>query len=318
MRDTILEFLKKSDSYISGEDLSSKLKISRAAVWKHIHELREAGYEIDAVPHSGYRLTASPDKLLPQEITFGLETKTLGHKVHYFDSIGSTMNAAVEAGIAGEPEGTIVIAEGQTKGRGRLGREWASPKHKGIYMSLILRPKLMPQETPCLTLLAGVAVCEAIKEFCGIDASIKWPNDIMIGEKKLGGILTELNAETDMVRFIVIGMGINVNSDRAHLPPHATSLKEEKKEAVSRVVLLRSILKHFEVNYSEFKKHGFRAIIEKWRALSCTLGCRVKVTCQKEHLEGEAVDIDIDGGLMVRKDSGFIEKIVAGDVVKVR
>lgn len=317
MRDKILEFLKKTEGHISGEEISHRLKISRAAIWKHIQEFRLSGYEIVAVPHLGYRLISSPDKLLPREISFGLETKTLGHKIYYYDTVSSTMDTAMEIGLGGAPEGAVIVAEGQTKGRGRLGRSWASPKHKGIYLSLILRPKLLPQETPCLTLLAGVSVCEAIKDLTDLNANIKWPNDIFINDKKLGGILTELSAETDMVRFIVIGIGINVNTDKSALPLHATSLKEEKEEPVSRVALLRQILKRLEQNYNCFKKQGFHPTIEKWRAFSSTLGERVKVTCQKEHIEGEAVDIDVDGGLLIRKDSGFIEKVMAGDVVKV-
>jgi len=316
MRDKILEYLRKTDSHISGEELSHRLKISRAAVWKHIQELRLSGYEIIAVPHLGYRLASCPDKLLPQEVSFGLETKLFGKKIYYYDSIGSTMDAAMEAGLNGAPEGTAILAETQTKGRGRLGRHWVSPKYKGIYMSLILRPKLMPQETPCLTLLSAVSVCEAIKEVTGIDANIKWPNDILVRDKKLGGILTELNAEVDEVRFIVIGIGINVNTDKAHLVAHATSLKEEKQETVSRITLLKAILKKLEQNYIVFKKQGFHPAMEKWRQISSTLGSRVKVACHKEHIEGEAVDIDIDGGLLVRKDSGFIEKVMAGDVLK--
>ncbi|MCM8770247.1 MAG: biotin--[acetyl-CoA-carboxylase] ligase [Candidatus Omnitrophica bacterium] len=318
MRDKILEYLKKTDSHISGEELSQRLKISRAGIWKHIQELRESGYEIVAVPHLGYRLFSIPDKLLPQEIACGLKTKSFGCKIRYYEMVSSTMDIAMQAGLEGALEGELILAEGQSRGRGRLGRSWNSPKYKGIYMSLILRPKLLPQETPCLTLLSAVSVCEAIKEDVGLDTNIKWPNDIVIHEKKVGGILTELNAEMDIVHFVVIGIGINVNNDKSQLPLHATSLKEEKKEVVNRVTLLRKILEKLEINYDIFKKHGFHPITEKWRSFSTTLGSRIKVTCQKEHIEGEAIDIDIDGGLIIRKDSGFIEKVMAGDVVKVR
>lgn len=318
MREKIIEFLKKKEDYFSGDELSQKLGISRQALWKHIQELKESGYEIVAVPHLGYKLEASPDRLFDFEVAQGLDTKFIGHKIHYFDSVSSTMDAAVELGMKGCLEGTIVLTEGQTKGRGRMGRIWFSPKYKGIYLSLILRPKIMPNQAPVLTLLTAVAVCEAIMEFTGIEAQIKWPNDIFIKNKKLGGILTELNAETDRVRFIVIGMGLNVNNDKKALISGATSLKEQKDEPVSRVGLLQEILRKLEDNYLLFQAKGASIIIKKWREHSLTLGKRVKVYCQKEHIEGEAFDIDVDGGLLIRKDSGMSEKVMSGDVIHAR
>jgi len=318
MDNNILEYLKRTDTYVSGEELSQRLKISRTAIWKHIQELRENGYEIVAVPNLGYRLVSIPDRLFAEEISFELETKSFGKKIYYYQTLNSTMDVAFEIALKGAEEGTLVVAEAQSKGRGRLNRQWVSPKYKGIYLSLILRPKLLPQETPLLTLLAGVAVCEAIKEQTGISANIKWPNDILINEKKIGGILTELNAEIDTVHFVIVGIGLNVNTDKSLLPSGATSLKEETAKEYNRADLLRKILKKMEINYHIFKKQGPYATLEKWRALSSTLGQRIKVICQKEHIEGEALDIDIDGGLLVRKDSGFIEKIMAGDVLKAK
>jgi len=233
--------------------------------------------------------------------------------------VSSTMDIAMQLGLENSPEGTIVLAEAQAKGRGRLGRSWSSPKYKGIYLSLILRPKILPNASSILTLLTAVSICEAIKEITGQDAKIKWPNDIMIHNKKLGGILTELNAEMDSIRFVVIGMGINVNNEQKMLPQGATSLKELKKEGINRTALLQEILRKIENNYLVFqKKLGPGLIIEKWRTLNITLGKKVRVVCQKEHLEGEAVDIDIDGGLLLRKESGLIDKVMAGDVVHYR
>jgi BirA family biotin operon repressor/biotin-[acetyl-CoA-carboxylase] ligase len=210
------------------------------------------------------------------------------------------------------------LAENQTKGRGRLGRTWSSPKYKGIYLSLILKPKIQPNQASVLTLMASVSVCEAIRELTGLSIQIKWPNDILIHHKKLGGILTELNAQIDEVRFVVIGIGINVNNDKKTLFSTATSLKEQKKESINRVELLQEILRKIEENYTIFKQKGSEFIVNKWRDYNITLGRRVKVYLHKEHIEGQAIDIDTDGGLLLRDDSGLTQKVTAGDVVHCR
>ncbi len=318
MQNKILDSLKKRQDYCSGDQLSHRLGISRQALWKHIQELKEAGYDIVAVPHLGYKLVSSPDRLFPSEVNHHLTTKFVGKKIHYFDVVSSTMNMAQELALKDAPEGTVVLAESQTKGRGRLGRSWVSPKYKGIYFSLILRPKVLPNVTPIFTLLCAVSVCEAIKEVTDLDAQIKWPNDILIHNKKLGGILTELNAEMDATRSIIIGIGLNVNNDKKTEVPGATSLKEQKKEEVSRVALLQGILRKIEDNYLLFQQEGGSGIIEKWRHYSLTLGKRVKIVCEKTHLEGEAVDIDADGGLLIRRDYGTVEKVMSGDVIHCR
>ncbi|OGX22999.1 MAG: biotin--[acetyl-CoA-carboxylase] ligase, partial [Omnitrophica WOR_2 bacterium RBG_13_44_8] len=208
--------------------------------------------------------------------------------------------------------------ETQTKGRGRLGRNWFSPKYKGIYLSLILRPKILPSHTPLLTLMHAVSICEAIRENTGLSCQIKWPNDILIHHKKLGGILTELNAETDLSRFVVIGIGLNVNNDKKTLAAGATSLKEQCKGEINRAGLLQEILRRIEANYFIFQKKGGEPIVEKWRDWNTSLGRRVRVACQKEHIEGQALDIDADGGLLIRDDFGLIQKVMAGDVVHCR
>jgi len=318
LEEKILEFLKKKQEFISGEEISNHLKLSRQALWKHIQELRDLGYDIVAVPHLGYRLNSSPDRFFPYEISWHLNTKFIGKKIYYFDTLSSTMDTAMELGIKGSPEGTVVLTEAQTKGRGRLGRHWFSPKYKGIYLSLILRPKILPNSTPILTLLSAVSIWEAIKETCGLDMQIKWPNDILLHNKKIGGILTELNAETDTTRFVVIGIGLNVNNDKKTLAQGATSLKEQTKEEINRISLLQEILRKIETNYLLFQKEGSAPIIEKWRNYNITLGKRVKISCHREYREGEAIDIDTDGGLLIRKDSGLVEKIMAGDVVHCR
>jgi BirA family biotin operon repressor/biotin-[acetyl-CoA-carboxylase] ligase len=318
MQEAILNFLRKKQDYVSGEEISKQLGISRQALWKHTQELRETGYDIVAVPHLGYCLVSSPDRLFPYEISNRLHTKVIGKEIHYFDEISSTMDAAMRLGMEGAHEGTIVVAEAQAKGKGRLGRSWASPRYKGIYASLILRPDIAPNICPVLTLLAAVSICEAIKTAVGIEAQIKWPNDIFIQNKKLGGILTELNAEMDVTSFIVIGIGINVNTDKKALPPAATSLRELKKEPVNRVELLQEVLRALEANYVNFQKEGSALVLEKWRGQAVTLGKRVRVLSQHEQLEGEAVDIDTDGGLLLRDDSGLMRKVMSGDIIHCR
>ena len=318
MQEKILDFLKRKPDYVSGDQISHRLGITRQALWKHIQILKDAGYDIVAVPHLGYKLISSPDRLVPFEVTRELNTKFIGKKIYYFGTVSSSMDVAWQLGIKGSCEGTVVIAETQTKGRGRLGRNWFSPKYKGIYLSLILRPKILPNQMPLLTLMSAVSICEAIREKTGLTCQIKWPNDILIHHKKLGGILTELNAETDLSHFVVIGIGLNVNNDKKTLLAGATSLKEQKKEEVNRLDLLQEILRKIEENYLVFQKKGGKPIIDKWRDWSVSLGRRVRVVCQKQHIEGEALDIDIDGGLLIRNDSGLTQKVMTGDVVHCR
>lgn len=318
MTEKIVELLKKKDNYISGEEISSKLKVTRQAIWKYIQELRELGYDIVAVPHLGYKLISSPDLLIPQEISTNLETNFIGKKIYYFESISSTMDLALKLGAEAEEEGAIVVAETQTKGRGRLGRHWISAKHKGIYFSLLLRPRIAPANVAILTLLIAVSAVEAIKESVGVEVNIKWPNDLLIGLKKIGGILTEINAETDLVHFIVIGLGLNVNNDDKSLVAHATSLKEYKKETINRVSLFQRMLSVIEDNYLHFQKEGFEFVIKKWLAYNATIGKRIKIESNLKHIEGEAVGIDSDGGLLVRSDSGLMQKVMAGDVTYCR
>jgi BirA family biotin operon repressor/biotin-[acetyl-CoA-carboxylase] ligase len=319
MEEKILDLLKKKQDYVSGDQIAHRLGITRQALWKHIQELKTIGYDIVAVPHLGYQLKSVPDRLFAFEVSYDLNTKFIGRKIYYFDALSSTMDVAMQLGIKGVAEGALVLAESQTKGKGRLGRSWFSPKYKGIYLSLLLKPKSLPcSSASILTLLTAVSICEAIKEITGLDARIKWPNDILIGHKKLGGILTELSAEMDEVNFVIIGIGLNVNNDKKTLVSAATSLKEQKKENISRTDLLQEILRRIETNYLLFQERGAQAIIEKWREYGITLGKRVKVYCHKEHIEGQAIDIDADGGLLVRKDSGLTAKVMAGDVVHCR
>ncbi len=315
MQEQILQFLKEHDGYLSGEEISHSLKMSRTAIWKYMQELRKVGYEIVAVPHLGYKIVSVPDKLFPWEIQFGLGTKVMGQKIVYEETLTSTMDTAFELAVAGSPEGTLVCSESQTHGRGRMGRTWISPKSKGIYLSLILRPKLPPMETAKLTLLTAVVVSEAIQKICGFEVQIKWPNDLLVGRKKLAGILTELHADPDRVKFVVVGIGLNVNTQSHQLPPGSTSLKLETGQTWSRVSLIQEMLKEWEQWYSQFTRRGFEPILKRWKELSVTLGRRVRVSDPSGVIEGEAKDIDTDGGLLIRLDSGLILKRMAGDVM---
>jgi BirA family biotin operon repressor/biotin-[acetyl-CoA-carboxylase] ligase len=318
MQNKILDFLRRHEGYVSGEELSSRLAISRQALWKHIQELKNEGYDIEAVPHLGYKLGSVPDRLYPSEIASGLRTKCIGKKIYYFEEVPSTMDSAMQLGLQVAAEGTLIVAEAQKAGRGRLGRHWLSPKHKGIYFSLILKPALAPSRAPIVTLLAAVSICEAIQQVTGLETKIKWPNDILLKNQKLGGILTELSAEMDAVRFVVIGVGINVNNHRQGLIPTATSLREHAGGTVNRIRLLQEVLRRLELHYLHLGERGNQDILRAWKSFNVTLGRRVKISSQGYTLEGQAVDLDADGALLVRNDAGLTQRVTSGELVHCR
>lgn len=314
----IIQFLREHKGYMSGEEMSRQLNMTRAAIWKHMHHLREMGYEIEAVPHLGYRLTSSPDKLIPNEIQYGLKTKSFGWHLISFESIESTMDEAFRLGMEGLAEGAVICAETQTKGRGRLGRSWISPKGKGLYFSLILRPQLSPTQMSQLTLMAAVALAEAIGEQTKVDVKIKWPNDLLVDGKKIAGILTELRAESDQMKFVVLGVGINVNSTASQLIDTATSLKIEQGQTIDRVQLFQHILLSLEQWYKVIHQGHFDKVLSRWKTLSATLNQRVKVADVAGSIEGMAINIDDDGALLVKKDNGQVVRKLAGDVTLLR
>lgn len=320
--DKILELFKKHTlSHLSGEDISKFLGISRQALWKHIEKLRDMGYSIEAVPHLGYKLLHVPDKILGPEIKWNLKTKIFGKEIHPFESVGSTNNIAYELAAKGSPEGAIVIADAQTKGKGRLGRKWASPQEAGIYLSSILRPDIIPNDVPKITLVAAVSAVKAIRKFSGLEALIKWPNDILISDRKAGGILTELKAEMDRVDFVILGIGINVNTARTALPDGGTSLKAESKTSndFSRIELIKLFLQMLEEEYLKFKNGKFSNIRTELKSYSCTLGRHVSVRASdKKTFHGKALDIDENGALIVKLDSGTKKIFLSGDVTLLR
>jgi BirA family biotin operon repressor/biotin-[acetyl-CoA-carboxylase] ligase len=320
----ILKVLRlNTDSYVSSEELCKMAGISRAAIWKHMEKLRDEGYEIEASPHLGYKLIDIPDSLIPAEIKWGLKTKTLGREVISYKRIDSTNDAAYALAEKGVKEGTVVLAEEQAKGKGRLGRGWVSPANSGIYLSAILRPDITPSEIPKITLLAAVAVAEAIRDFSGLPAMIKWPNDILVNGKKVCGILTEMKAEQDSAAFVIVGIGVNVNTSSGQLPKNASSLKEElkkmgQKDMLSRVTLTRKMLEELDRYYVLLKREGFSPIIEAWKDLSAMLGSRVKVSLQDSEFEAMVHDLDPDGSLVVRLHSGVLKKITSGDIIVIK
>lgn len=319
MRNKILQILRQSgNKYISGEDMAEKLGVSRAAVWKHIKEMRSQGYNIESLARNGYILREAPDAMLSGEISNGLETKTIGCRIICHEEIDSTNNAAKRLAREGAAEGTVVVAESQTGGKGRLERQFFSPKGKGIWFSVVLRPKFLPQEAPKCTLMAAVAVARAMTEF-GLKPGIKWPNDLLYDNKKLVGILTEMSAEMDGINYIVIGTGINVNIAPEEFPEElrsvATSLSQMKGANLPRVKFFQAVLRALDDLYAKVQVEGFVPVLKEWRQYSITLGQEVKVIGVRdgEVFYGKAADIDDEGALLVDTAAGR-QRVLAGDV----
>ena len=319
MRSTILKILRKAGaSYISGEEIAKRLGVSRTAVWKHIRELREAGYDIVSQSRNGYALKVAPDRLLPEEIKNGLRTKRIGRDIVFLEEIDSTNNVAKQLAAQGAAAGTVVVAEEQGKGRGRLERPYFCPKGKGIWFSVILRPQFLPREAPKCTFLAAVAVAMAMERF-DLKAEIKWPNDILHEGRKLTGILTEMSAELDGINYIVIGTGINVNIAAEEFPEDirdkATSLSQMKGEPLPRIAVFQAVLEAMDELWALLEREGFAPIVERWRKYAVTLGQEVHVigAAKKETFDGRAVDIDEEGALLVETEEGM-RRVLAGDV----
>ena len=319
MKEEILRILwENKGAYISGEQISQSLEVSRTAIWKHIKSLKEEGYSIESSPRSGYCLVGQPDLLLPEELKRELSTGWLGQEIHYYRTIDSTNSLAKKLAAGGAVEGTTIIAEEQTAGKGRLGRQWTSPFGLGLWLSVILRPQITPLEAPKITMLVSVALQEAILEATGLLAKIKWPNDIFLEDRKIAGILLEMSGEMDSINHLIVGIGINVNLAQEDFPQElkdkATSLKIELGKKVCRVSLTKLLLVKLEYYYNLFKQGEGSLLMEKWRSASCTLGKEVRVTTPNEVLEGQAVDFGEDGSLLVQLSNGSLREIMAGDV----
>ncbi|MCX9084370.1 MAG: biotin--[acetyl-CoA-carboxylase] ligase [Candidatus Methanoperedens sp.] len=319
-KDKVLEKLvKNKGKHVSGEQLASELSVSRTAIWKHIKVLKDEGYMIDSSTHIGYSLNDTPDALTPGEIKAGLKTKVFGKDIKYFKETESTNIIAREIATSVN-EGTIVIAELQTAGRGRLGHKWISPEG-GIWLSIILKPGIEPVYAPRITLLAGVSVAKTMQDL-GLPAKIKWPNDIIINGKKVSGILTEIGAEVDVIDYLIVGIGIDANVDTGAFPgefrDYSTSLEKEVGHKINRVEFVQKLLEEFESLYMKFKEDGFSHILEEWRNMSATIGQWVKITAQARTIYGEAIGVDNEGALIVETAEGHLEKIVAGNCEHMR
>jgi BirA family biotin operon repressor/biotin-[acetyl-CoA-carboxylase] ligase len=305
-------------AFVSGEAISRHLQVTRTAVWKRIQGLRSAGYKIEGSRRLGYRLIRSPDLLTPSEVTPLLQTAWLGRKIHYFEAIGSTNSEAYRLALHGAQEGEVVIADSQGEGKGRLGRRWFSPPHANLYLSVILRPKIPPHRASCLTLMAAVATAEAIETVSSIRPGIKWPNDILLEGKKVGGLLNEIHSEADRVHFVVLGIGVNVNTDINLFPEEirgvATSLREEIGHPVSRKLFLQTLLEMLERWYEVFLREGGEPILRVWREWAQIEGKEVRVSSFGEIVVGKAVDVDSDGTLILDTGEGIFRRIVAGDL----
>ncbi|MFN0061665.1 MAG: biotin--[acetyl-CoA-carboxylase] ligase [Myxococcaceae bacterium] len=319
----ILSFLAESgDEYASGEALSGKLGLTKADVWKYVEALRHQGYRIDTVPARGYRLVSKPDTLSALELSWRLETHDIAQRVDYLAQVVSTNARAVEWALSGAPHGAVVIAETQTDGRGRRGRKWESPAGLNLYCSLVLRPDLPPVRAPELTLVGAVAVADALRG-AGIEAVIKWPNDVCVGERKIAGLLTELAAERERVQHVVLGVGVNLNAGPSDFSPEvsafATSLRQELGHPVDRAVFAAALFNRLEHWLDLHEEDGFAAIGRAWRDMATTLGTEVLVKMEGEELMGQAVDIDETGALLVLPAGAEKPvRVVAGDVQQMR
>lgn len=313
---TILGALKEAGAPLSGEALAGLLGLSRAAVWKRINRLKALGYSIEGSPRRGYLLLGLPDKLLPGEIIQGLKTRYLRGPIHHFETLHSTNDLAKELGSRDAPEGSLVVAESQTRGRGRLGREWDSPPGTGLYVSILLRPSLPPTEMPQITLTAAVAVVRALRRATGVAPGIKWPNDLLVDGKKLGGILTEMETESDQIRHLVVGLGLNINN-REFPPPldlTATSLALATGSSFCRREILRAWLEEFEALYDLFLNRDFGVILDEWRGYNVTLGQTVTVRQGPGEISGLALEVAGDGALLIRQSTGEVIRVTSGEI----
>jgi BirA family biotin operon repressor/biotin-[acetyl-CoA-carboxylase] ligase len=304
---------------ISGTEFSQRLRISRAAVWARIEELRGLGYDIEASPQFGYRLLSAPDALHADDLLSRLgRSKVIGRDIRVFEATTSTNDVIEKLARDGVKEGVVVFAEAQTQGRGRLGRRWMSPPKLGLWFSVLLRPEMHPQETTRLTVASATALRRAIQSQTGLKPEIKWPNDLLLGGKKVAGILTELRAEVDRVKYVILGIGLDVNINAGDFPSElrrtATSLKSELGEAVPRPELAVAILQELDNDYARVCSGRFAAVADEWEAHCATIGHRVVIRTGDRMVRGRAEALAEDGALLLRSEHGHLKPVVGGDL----
>jgi BirA family biotin operon repressor/biotin-[acetyl-CoA-carboxylase] ligase len=309
----------RGTSAVSGAELAGRLGISRAAIWARIEDLRQLGYEIEASPHHGYRLRHAPDLLLADDLASRLgDGCVIGREIHVFKETASTNDVVERLARDGAKEGVVVFAESQTKGRGRLGRKWHSPAGQGLYFSVLLRPKLRPVEATQLTVVAATALVRAIEATTTVRPVIKWPNDLLVGGGKIAGVLTELSAELDTIKHLILGIGLDVNQTAKDFAPEirdvATSLRIAGGEAVSRPELATRILRELDRDYARVCGGDFEGLADEWESRCTTIGQNVAIRIGERLLKGRAESLDADGALLIRTQHGRLERIIGGDV----
>ncbi len=317
-KDILNAFREAKGEYVSGEKLAREIGCSRTAIWKHIEELKKEGFQIESVRKKGYLLVEAPDKLSENEIFLGLETKEIGRFLKFYETVTSTQTIAKEMAVKGAEHGTLIVADEQTKGRGRLVREWYSPKGTGLWYSIIIRPEIPLQNAGQLTLLTAVAIVKAIEQTAGLKPQIKWPNDILINGRKVCGILTELQAEENRVQSVIIGIGMNVNQDPGDFPETlqniATSLKIEADKQISRVKLLQNFCYQFEQLLNLYTAEGFSPVKTLWETYTMSIDRQITARTLKGNYTGYAMGIDDSGALLLRRDDGEIMHIYSADI----
>lgn len=320
MKEEILRLLRSADGYISGQELCNRFGVSRTAVWKAINQLKEAGYEIEAQQNKGYRLMAAPDLMTEAEIKSLMHTEWVAKEVLYFDIIDSTNTKAQELAEKGYPSGTLVVADKQESGKGRRGRSWVSPSGTGIFMTLMIKPDINPNNASMLTLVAALAVAKAITSVTGEEAMIKWPNDIVVNSKKVCGILTEMNAQFDYINHIVVGIGINVHNESfpEEISQMASSLMiEAGGKRFHRAQIIAETMSYFEQYYDTFlKTQDLSALVREYDELLVNRNKSVRVLDPKEPFDGKAMGITPKGELIV--DTWESRKLVSSGEVSVR
>jgi BirA family biotin operon repressor/biotin-[acetyl-CoA-carboxylase] ligase len=316
----ILLALRETHSQgISGAALSAQLGISRAAIWARVEELRKLGYEIEASPHRGYRLLKAPDVLHRDDLMTRLrQPRVVGRDVRVFKETTSTNDVVEKLARDGVPEGVVVFAESQTKGRGRLSRRWESASGRGLWFSVLLRPRMEPQAATRITIAAAVSLVRALQSFTGLEPTIKWPNDVQIRGRKVAGILTELSAEMDSVRYLVLGVGLNVNQADTDFPKSldtlATSLRRESGLLHDRASLAVKVLDELDRDYGRICRGQFEAVADEWERHCNTLGKAVRIQVGDRVIQGRAESLDGEGALLLRSSYGNLERIIGGDV----